>query len=161
MILHDMELRWARLDKPVDNFAKDGKQWSLDAITRDKAKSKEMKEAGLNVKVNDDDDGVFYSVKLVKKVRNDDTKPPMVVGRDLMPLEDPSVIGNGSKANVKVDSWNWEFGGKSGKSFGIAAVQITELVEYSGGGGSLLSGFSNLEGGDTFSPVVEDDDDAY
>ena len=160
MILNNMELSWARLTDPVDNYAKDGKIWSVNAITRDKDQAKKMKEAGMNVKTDDDDKGIFYMVRLQKKVRDENTKAPKVVGRDLLDFEQAGSIGNGTVANVKVDSWNWEFNGKSGTSFGLAVVQVVDFVEYkSSGGGGLMEGLSALDG-DSLAPVA-DDEDAY
>ena len=42
-----------------------------------------------------------------------------------------TMIGNGSKVNVLYEPFEWNFGGKSGVSADLRAVQVTELVPSS------------------------------
>ena len=49
-----------------------------------------------------------------------------------MPMENRRGIGNGSKGNVIVYQMNYEFGGRKGITNILTAVQITDLVEFSG-----------------------------
>ena len=39
-------------------------------------------------------------------------------------------IGNGSTGNVMAYSYDWSFGGKSGRKTVLIAVQVTNLVAY-------------------------------
>ena len=48
---------------------------------------------------------------------------------------DRSKIGNGSKGNVIVYQMPYEFAGQTGITNILVAVQVTEMVEFSGTGG--------------------------
>ena len=41
-----------------------------------------------------------------------------------------TMVGNGSKVNVLYEPFEWNFGGKTGVSADLRAVQVTELVPY-------------------------------
>ena len=41
-----------------------------------------------------------------------------------------TLIGNGSEVNVLYSTYEWEFGGKSGVSADLRAIQVTNLVPY-------------------------------
>lgn len=153
MILKNVELLWAKLDpaRPDGGFDGNTPQWNLVAVTRDKDQAKQFKAANLNVKTDEDDTGIIYKVSLKKlaTLKNGDAnKPVPTVGPDLMPLEDPSVIGNGSVANVKIRQFDYDFNGKKGVGTRLEAVQITRLVEYKSAGNPILEGFE---------PVAADD----
>lgn len=135
MILKNVELFWARLDPstPDMGFSGDKPQWNVQLRTRSKDQSNEWKEAGLNPTMADDDDGAFYRVNLRKDALKKDgsaNKPVPVVGADLMPLSDPSSVGNGTLANVKLRSFEWKFQGKEGVGHRLDAIQIVDLKVY-------------------------------
>ena len=159
MILKNVELFWARLDpsNPDMGFSGDKPQWNVELRTRSKEKSQEWKKLGLNPKVDDDDDGIFYKVKIMKAaVKKDGSEmlPVPVVGADLMPLEDRTAIGNGSTANVKIRTFEYNFQGKEGVGVRLDAIQIISLVEYEKKSNSY--GFEALE--DAPSDVSGDED---
>ena len=54
--------------------------------------------------------------------------PVRVVDKDKNPIKD--LIGNGSKGNVILYSYNWEVSGRSGIKTVLIAVQVTELIKY-------------------------------
>jgi len=41
-----------------------------------------------------------------------------------------TLIGNGSEVNVLYSTYEWEFGGKSGVSADLRAIQVTNLIPY-------------------------------
>jgi len=154
MILSNIEIRWARLDPlQVDmGYDKATPQWNLQAITRDKKQAEEWKSAGLAPKPDTDDTGIFYRIQVKKLATNKDgspAKPVIVVGSDLMPFEDPSRIGNGTIANVKVRTFDYDFQGRKGVGLRLEAVQITQLEAYEGAGGGALAGFEAFDVDDT------------
>jgi len=51
-----------------------------------------------------------------------------VVNNEKATITDP--IGNGSKGNVMVYTYDWNVGGRNGTKSVLIAVQITDLVEY-------------------------------
>ena len=148
MILKNVEVFWAKLDpsQPDMGFSGDKPQWNMQLRTRSKEQSQEWKKLGLNPKVEDDEDGIFYKVNVrkdAKKKDGTDQKPVPVVGPDLMPIEDVTSIGNGTMANVKLRSFEWKFQGKEGVGVRLDAVQVVKLVEYKAKGNDL--GFEALE----------------
>jgi hypothetical protein len=52
---------------------------------------------------------------------------------------DADVVGNGTIANVIVNAYDWTFKGTKGVSGGFNAVQVTDLVEFRGGGSGPAS----------------------
>ena len=100
----------------------------------DDTKEKTKREIGLR-KVSD-------GTKLLKFKRNvsgtkkDGTKyglePPKVVDASKQPMT--GLVGNGSLVNIAYDLNQWNVAGNSGTSARLSAVQVLELVEYSGGG---------------------------
>ena len=59
-------------------------------------------------------------------------KPPRIVDRMLDPWPEDKKIGNKTKANVVLNSYDWEFKGKTGTSAGLNYIQVMEHVEYEG-----------------------------
>jgi len=133
VVLKDVELFWCKLDpkRPVSPFGKP--VWEAQVRTRDKKKAADMKSLGLNVKTDDDDDGIFYKVSLKRKAIFEKTgepaQPVVVVDSKLMPL-DASSVGNGSVGNVQVVIREFSYQGVNGKSAELKAVQLTKHVEF-------------------------------
>lgn len=155
MILKNVQLFWARLNpaEPDMGFSGDKPQWNVQLRTRSKDQSQEWKDMGLNPQVADDDEGIFYRVNIRKDAVKRDggaNKPVPVVGPDLMPLDDPSSIGNGTLANVKLRAFEWKFQGKEGVGHRLDAIQVVDLKVYTA---KADLGFEALE-------VVEATDDA-
>ena len=59
-------------------------------------------------------------------------------------LWDGKLVANGSTVNVKAIPFEWNYAGNSGVSADLAAVQVVDFIEYSGGGGE---DFTPVEGG--------------
>ena len=100
--------------------------------TSDKAKIKELEDIGLNVKMDKNDENTFFVNLKRKGVKADGNPnaPVKVVDGKLQPVDGHN-IGNGSKVNVLYEPFEWNFGGKTGVSADLRAVQVTELVPYS------------------------------
>lgn len=138
-IIKNVELFWAKLDKPVEPFGT--KQWEIQ-IRFPKKRIKEMEQYG---KVKETDETGVYSVNLKKKAIKADGTPAMkvdVVGTTIDPETeepvriDPKTIGNGSIGNVKVMLREYQIKGpkgnvtKEGTQVMLVKVQITDLVKY-------------------------------
>ena len=118
---------------PVSPFG--SPQFELQVATTDKAKADEM--AANNLKVKEIDGKFVVSLKR-KAVKADgsDNGAPRVVGKDAKaPLADASKIGNGSKGNVIVFQYEYNAAGRTGIASSLTAVQVTDLVEYTGSAG--------------------------
>ena len=133
-ILKNVELFFAKLDesKPNARFDANNPTWEVQIRTRDKKQAKEWKDLNVNVKTDDDDNGVFYTATLKKKTKKasgEPQNPVNLVGGDLSPI-DPNTLGNGSIGNVRIYQYNYEVGGRKGIASMLMAVQVTTLKEY-------------------------------
>lgn len=130
--IKNVELNWARLDRPVNPFGTE--QYELQVSTTDKKLAKELKDNFFNVKEKDGK----YVVSLKRKARKangDDNGAPKVVNADLSPFDfSKHLIGNGTVGNVKVYQYPYEMMGRKGIGSSLTAVQIVDLVAYTGGG---------------------------
>ena len=143
VIIRNVELNYPHLFNAHQPFGED--IWDVQIKTNDIDTLKALKAAGVNMK--DAGDG-YYQANVKRKVLNrkgEKNKPVSVVDSSKNPWDPDTGIGNGSKANIKLFSYDWSVGGKSGTSAMLVAVQVTELVEYNGGGVD----FDVEEGGDT------------
>ena len=126
VIIKNVELRWAKLSTPVAPFGTE--QWELQ-IVGDKSREKEFAQYG---KIKPTTDGRI-SINLKKKAKKADgtpAEPVRLVDNNKNPIENRSVIGNGSIGNVMIFIRPYEMMGKSGVSIMLVAVQVTKLIEY-------------------------------
>ena len=128
--INGVELNWARLDTPVNPFGTP--QWELQIATTDANVAAEMKANHLNVKERD---GKFVVALKRKATKADGSAmdPVRVVDSALNAMDNVRSIGNGSTGNVIVWQYPYEAPGRSGVASSLTAVQVTELVEYTGG----------------------------
>tara|TARA_Y100001973_G_C5202052_1_gene338615 strand:- start:820 stop:1206 length:387 start_codon:yes stop_codon:yes gene_type:complete len=99
--------------------------------TSDADKVQELKNLGLNVKQDKEDEKTF-NVNLKRKGIKADgnpNAPVKIVDSKLQPLEGNN-IGNGSKVNVNLWQYEYEAPGRKGVATSLTAVQVVELVEY-------------------------------
>ena len=129
-LIPDVTLNWARLGQAQKSpFGVD--QWELQIeVSADQAK--ELSANYMNVK---EKDGIFTVSLRRKAVKADGSSmdPVRVVDTSKMPMENRNKIGNGSKGNVIVWQAPYDSMGRSGVSSSLTAVQVTDLVEYTGG----------------------------
>ena len=121
---------WASVITPNTKFDSDG-VWTIDVGNLDDLNKKKAQKDGLTVKNKGDEKEDFVTIK--RKVRNNKgnlNRQPNVVDANKRLVTD-TMIGNGSKVNVLYEPFEWNFGGKTGVSADLRAVQVTELVPYS------------------------------
>lgn len=132
VIIRNVKLYWAKLDKPVDPFGT--LQWEL---TIQVPKKRESKVASLG-KVKEGFEKGTVAVALKKKaLKADGTEAAKVdvVDANKQPL-DSKLIGNGSTGNIIVFQRPYEIKApngkvtKSGTTTMLTKVQVTELVKY-------------------------------
>jgi len=139
-ILKNVELYFAKLDpkRPNATFNTENPTWEVQIRTKDKKQAAEWKALNISVKPDEDSDGkIFYKATLKKKSKKKDkssgelvaNEPVQVVSGSLEKI-DPSKIGNGSIANVRLFQYEYEMAGKKGIASMLMAVQITKLNEY-------------------------------
>tara|TARA_R110000868_G_C10905092_1_gene764561 strand:+ start:354 stop:914 length:561 start_codon:yes stop_codon:yes gene_type:complete len=66
-----------------------------------------------------------------------------IIDAKKQPLGAETALGNGTKARVKVNPFEWNFKGKKGVSLGFSVIQVLDLVEFKQSG---LDGFETTEG---------------
>lgn len=148
---------WAKiLGDPVDNYQKDGKEWTMDFVP-DKEGLATLKNLGLEKKIRNKDDerGDFIQLRQREYRANGKKNDPItVVDAKNRPWNRETKIGNGSDVEVKIDVADY---GK-GKPMGVypRAVRVLDLVAY------VRQEFAELpednkyvEKADEFNPVEE------
>lgn len=153
------KLFWACVHK-VNSYS--GK-YQVDVSIDDKT-AKKLQGLGVTIKQESEqedtkhvgtvnDRKTFVTVK-----RNTDTtegkplNPPVVIDAKKQPVPMSVLLGNGTKAKVKVNPYEWKFKNKKGISLGFSVVQVLDLVEYSSSG---LDGFEEEEGYTTTNTITE------
>lgn len=128
-LIKGVEINWAKLDAPVAPFGTP--QWEVQIATSDKAVADDLAANHIPMK---EVDGKFVASLKRKSTKQDgsDNDPVRLVDAAKMPMENRRGIGNGSVGNVIVYQMNYEFGGRKGITNILTAVQITDLVEFSG-----------------------------
>jgi len=108
--------------------------WSIQ-VEVDENNRSIIESAGLPISNKGDDRGDFVTIKR-KVMRKDGTSRQGPVVKDSQNNDwDGKLIANGSTVNVKAVPFEWTYAGKSGVSADLAAVQVVDFIEYSGGGG--------------------------
>jgi len=137
MLLNNIELMWCKVGKNAGTkYGSEEKEWSVDCLCSDK-QSKNWVKSEHATKERVTEDGKKF-IKLTKNCIKRDGNPAQLIkvidkhGNDV----DPLTVGNGSKANVQYTTFEWEMAGRSGVKAILTALQITDLVEYSGHGTS-------------------------
>lgn len=121
-VIKDVEFNWANVFTPKSPFG--ALQWDIQVVTYDAAKAEELKAAGINLKK--DGNKFFGNVKRkTVSAKGTPLSKPIVKG-----LEEGQSIGNGSKGNLKVFTYDYNVSGRKGTSAMLVGVNITELVEY-------------------------------
>jgi len=123
-ILRNVTLNYAKVYKPQTNQY--GKEIFDIQLEFDKKRVKEMSEFG---KVRDLPNGNF-AINITRPSKNSKGQKNSIRVVDGEKNSMKADIGNGSIGNVMVYSYDWEFGGKSGRKTVLIAVQVTDLVAY-------------------------------
>lgn len=155
IFLKDATLNYAKLVKPVNPFGTE--QYELQAATSDDANAQKWRDLGLNVK---EKDGV-YTVSLKRKARKangDENGKVTVIDGQLKPISEDMLmkLGNGSTGVIKLYQYPYDAAGRKGVATSLTAIQVTDFVEYVGGG--VESGFSIVEDATPANAVAAEDD---
>ena len=131
--IDNVEMNWVKIASPVDSFGTMVYEMQI-VVTKEQADV--LKSNFFNVKEKDGKFIVGLKRKAFKKDGSENGKV-RAVDADLKPFENTRVIGNGSVGNVIVWQAPFENMGRKGISNSLTAVQVTEIVEYSGGGSDV------------------------
>jgi len=126
---------------------KEGK-YTVDLGNLDKKACKTLKDMGLTVKTDQPKDGKPDRGKFIILKTG---YPPKVVSKNRQDV-DGDIVGNGTEANVRVTAYHYPKGPTwaAGTSGGFNAIQVTNLVEFTRGGG--------MDDFDFDDDAVDDDD---
>jgi hypothetical protein len=119
------KLFWAQLNEPnemSEKYQVDLANLSADAV-------KELTALGVNVNKKEDDiheRGHYITCKSTYPIKATDSNG--------VPIATDIRIGNGSEAIAVVDTYDWKFKGKSGKSPSLTTLVVTDLVAYEAAG---------------------------
>ncbi len=132
VLITDVEINYPRLDTPVNPFGTPIYEVQIATTSADKAQ--EMRDMGLNVKERDGKFTVSAKRNAQRRDGSDNGKV-RVVDAQKMPMENVRTIGNGSTGNVILWQYPYDAAGRKGVSASLTAIQVTNLVEYTGGAG--------------------------
>ena len=124
-IVVDATLFWANLNIKNDMSGK----YQVDLGLLDDKTVKEIEALGVKVRTDPhknedyDDRKRFITAKSAKF-------PIKTFFANDIDEADPGVIGNGTKARVKINGYDWNFQGKTGRSLGVSKIKVLELVKY-------------------------------
>ena len=163
-VLKGKKAFWLKLSTPEKKYMSEETQWSIVLHLSDKESRTMLKKKLITKERFNDDDVPFVKVtRSTHWKKSGDEKTPVKVvdmyGQDL----DPRSVGNGSTVNVQYSVRDWDFNGQKGKSMELVAVQVVELIEYTGGtsssGGSEFDFLSRDEV--TLDDDLDLDDDVF
>jgi hypothetical protein len=130
----DVEFHYANLaDKPRKGLSS-RLQWDVKCVF-DKALLPEIKELGIHIKkdVDDETDAVEYSFMAKQGYSNPKTgevfRKPNILDANNKRLKG-ELIGNGSSGKVKISLYDYVYEGKKGKAANLEALKVLKLVEY-------------------------------
>lgn len=131
-IIRDVTLNYVKVDpeNPTDPFGT--LQWECQ-IVAPSDRAEELEGYGSVKPVKDDPSRVAVNLKR-KALRKDGTEndPVVLVDGQKQPINPKIKIGNGSKGNVKVYRREYDVAGRQGISTIMTAIQVTNLIEYTG-----------------------------
>jgi hypothetical protein len=131
-IIRDVTLNYVKVDpeNPTDPFGT--LQWECQIVVPSERAS-ELEGYGSVRPVKDDPSRIAINLKR-KAVRKDgDANDPVQLVDGKKQKIDPKIkVGNGSKGNVKVYRREYDVAGRQGISTILTAIQITDLIEYTG-----------------------------
>lgn len=117
------EIYWGFFDRKNDMSGK----YQVDLCNLSPKAVAALEELGLKVRNKGDEKGDFITVKSNNPIHLN-FKP------DVDPV-DPDMVGNGTKANVSLSYYDWNFNGKKGRSPSLKKLLVTELNVFEGKGG--------------------------
>ena len=141
-ILRNCEIWFPKLDpeRPNARHNKDNPTWELQMRTTDKDQKKEWNDHGIKttaVREDKDDEEspvLYYRANVRRKTikANGDKSDPVSVINGKMEAVDPTTIGNGSIANLRIFNYDWtnEEKQQSGTAAVLMGVQLLKQIPY-------------------------------
>lgn len=153
-LIKDISFNYSRLAKANDQFNTGTPIYEIQG----ECSKDQMKDLVANhIPVKEKDGKCVFSLKRKQfRSNGDENGAPRVVDGNNQPL-DSTVIGNGSKGNAIVYQMAYDTAGRKGIFNSLTAVQITDLIEYTGGANDMDF---DIVGGGTVTPSNSASNDA-
>lgn len=129
-IIRNVEFHYPHLFKAHSPFGTE--IWDVQVRTTEEFVADQLKSVGVNVKKHDDG---YWHANIKRKTVNrkgEPNSPVTIVDAATNPWNPATRIGNGSKGNVKVFSYDYNMNGRKGVGVMLSAIQIVELEEFKG-----------------------------
>ena len=132
-VIRDVTFNYPKLINPHSPFGTE--QWDIQVVTSSESTKDQLESLG--VKMKKGDQGFYTNIK--RKAIKKDGQPmdaPKVLDENKEEMSKDKVmkLGNGSKGHLKVFTYDWSVGGRSGTSSMLVAIQVTDYVEYASAG---------------------------
>ena len=130
-LLKEVRCKWASVIEPNTKFEP---TWEIEAELNEQQAAM-FADAGVRLKEDDGMKLLRFKRKVGGTKKDGGTytnEPPRVVDASKQPFG--QLIGNGSLVNIQYDLREWAMMGNTGVKADLKAVQVLELVPYSGGG---------------------------
>lgn len=120
---------WAKVFVPVTNYDGDGKEWSFDFVPDDVSFLKEHKLLDRLKDAKEPITGDYIHLRKPEKNKEGEKNDPIrIYDEDDNQWESGKLIGNGSKADIKLTVA--DFGKGKKKALWTKAIRVTEHVPY-------------------------------
>ena len=133
IVVRDVTFNWPKL---VDKHSPFGTlQWDIQVVTKSESTKAQLESVG--VKMKSGNDGFYANIKRKAiNAKGEDNTPPKVINSEKEELSDDKIkgMGNGTTGHIKLFSYDWDVGGKTGTSAMLVAIQVTDYIAYEGAG---------------------------
>lgn len=111
-------------------------QWDVQVVVNSKEQKKAFEDAGINMKTGENNTWYTNVKRKLINRKGEENSPPKILDSEKEELAPSKIksMGNGTKGHVKLYSYDWNVGGKSGVSAMLVALQVTDYIEYAGAG---------------------------
>ena len=136
MSVYEGMAMWASITTPNTRFEP---KYTIDLVVDDETAS-QLKSEGYNVK--DMEEGPTITIKRNVSGPNEMIrKAPALMDKNKNVLD--CLVGNGSKVRVQAKPWKMNKNGQAFQGLELQAVQVIDLVQYSGGDGDEFDVLDN------------------
>lgn len=134
IVVRDLTFNWPKLVASHSPFGT--LQWDIQVVTDNEATKAQLEASGVKMKTGENKTWYANIKRKAIKANGEEQDPPKVMDLEKEPMDKARItsMGNGSKGHIKLFSYDWNVGGKSGVSAMLVALQVTDYVAYEGAG---------------------------
>jgi hypothetical protein len=134
IVVRDVTINYPKLVKLHTPFGT--LQWDVQIVAKDEATKAQLESAGVTMKTGENKTWYANIKRKAVNSKGEDNLPPKVINSEKETMSDEKIMsmGNGTQGHVKLYSYDWAVGGKSGTSAMLVAIQVTDYIEYEGAG---------------------------